>query len=262
VVLPARSQVATLERHVNRLAASVDALNTSRDDVTKATSLLARLEGQAARLITAETTVERIESLATRLIAEADQLTAAETLLGRLDDLQRSLGRQGETLAVAEATLAQLDTLGTHAVTIGRAAVPVAEQLSDLAATLSARSDESQQAIDRAEQLVTLESRLVETAVDARAADAALVRLTDLAEMLSGASGTVGQLQRFVVEVMLLEPAVGRAMRALEPVVEFTRGEQQGDGKNVKARSASMPERATDPADVTELARTPSDESR
>ena len=88
------------------------------------------------------------------------------------------------------------------------------------------------------------------------------MRLTDLAEMLSGASGTVGQLQRFVVEVMLLEPAVGRAMRALEPVVEFTRGEQQGDGKNVKARSASVTERDTDPADVTELARTPGDESR
>jgi hypothetical protein len=109
---------------------------------------------------------------------------------------------------------------------------------------------------------VNLEARLVQASVDVRAADAALVRLTDLAEMLSGASGTVGQLQRFVVEVMLLEPAVGRAMRALEPVVEFTRGEQKVDGKNAKARSASVTERATDPSDVTELARTPSEESR
>jgi len=96
VVLPARAQVSSLERHVTRLAAAVDALNASRDDVADATSLLARLEGQAARLIAAETTVERMESLATRLIADADRLTTAQATLGRLDDLQRAVERSGQ----------------------------------------------------------------------------------------------------------------------------------------------------------------------
>jgi hypothetical protein len=261
VVLPARAQVSVLERHVTRLAAAVDALNASRDDVADATSLLARLEGQSARLIAAETTVERIESLATRLIAESDRLTKAQATVGRLDDLQRSLGRQGEKLAAAEATLAQLDAVSTRAVTAGRAAVPVAQQLSDLAALLSTRSGASQQAIDRADRLVALESRLVDTAVDARAADAALVRLTDLAEMLAGASGTVGQLQRFVVEVMLLEPAVGRAVRALEPMVEFTRVGDRAEIKDVKAKPATDEGTESGPP-VTEVARVKAEESR
>ena len=48
VVLPARSQVTSLERHVNRLAASVEALNASRDDVAEATSDEAPEEGDHA----------------------------------------------------------------------------------------------------------------------------------------------------------------------------------------------------------------------
>jgi hypothetical protein len=77
-----------------------------------------------------------------------------------------------------------------------------------------------------------LEDRLVQAATDLPAADATLVRLTDLAASLADASGTVGQLQRFVVDVMLLEPAIGRAVRALEPVIDFTRA-----GRRVEPRA-------------------------
>jgi hypothetical protein len=77
--------------------------------------------------------------------------------------------------------------------------------------------------------------------------------LSDLAESLATAAGTVGQLQRFVVDIMLLEPAVARAVRALDPVVELTKA-----GRGVDAKTtASEPSRT-----VTEVARKPADESR
>ena len=49
VMRPASRQITALETQVNRLAASVESLNESRDGVTRATSLLGRIEAQAAR---------------------------------------------------------------------------------------------------------------------------------------------------------------------------------------------------------------------
>lgn len=231
LVLPSRSHIEHLEGQVARLATAVDALTAARGDVDRGTTLLGRLEAQAGRLAAAEATMARVESLGERVIATTDRLTTARHTLEQIDQLHQNVAARAATVAEVETSLAKVEAMTTRAA-------------------------------ERADRLLALEQRLIQTSVDVRAADAALVRLTDLAEMLSGASGTVGQLQRFVVEVMLLEPAVGRAMRALEPVVEFTRGEQKVDGKNVKARSASAAERETDPADITELARTPSDENR
>ena len=87
------------------------------------------------------------------------------------------------------------------------------------------------------------------------------MKLSDLAESLATATGTVSQLQRFVVDVMLLEPAVGRAMRALEPVVEFTQAGRRADTKNTAARPLVEGEQP-EATPVTEVARKPADESR
>jgi hypothetical protein len=86
------------------------------------------------------------------------------------------------------------------------------------------------------------------------------VRLTDLAGTLADASGTVGQLQRFVVDVMLLEPAIVRAVRALEPVAEFTRAGRRAapktaSAKPLEATPAAEETSATSTRTVPEVAR-------
>lgn len=231
LVLPARSQISMLEGQVIRLAASVARLDGSGTSVDQATTLLARLEAQGTRLAAVEQTITSFERLGDRLIAASDRLETARTTLGRIDDLHRTIASRADAIAALDAALAKVDAMTTRAG-------------------------------ERADRLLALEERLVHTGIDARAADAALVRLTDLAEMLSGASGTVGQLQRFVVEVMLLEPAVGRAMRALEPVVEFTQGAERPQAKDGKGRSAVLEDKPADVANVTEVARAPADEKR
>jgi hypothetical protein len=138
---------------------------------------------------------------------------ATEATLGSVEAIQREIA----------AGVAALD-----------AAVPAAEQLTALAKSLAGQAAAGELAAARLQGLVALEQGLVRATADLQAADAALVRLTDLAGSLADASGTVGQLQRFVVDVMLLEPAIVRAVRALEPVAEFTRA-----GRRAAAKTAS-----------------------
>lgn len=290
LVAPAWRQVTALEGHVASLAASVEALNESRDGVARATSLLARLEAQATRLAAAEATLERFESLGDRLMAQAGPVEAAATTMDRIDELHTAIVAHGGAITEAEAALADVEALSGRVAATGDiaretaaalasvdaiheqleaglatldAAVPVAGQLSDLAVTLADGGADAAVAADRLDRLMALERGLVRATADIQTADAALVRLTDLVSSLADASGTVGQLQRFVVDVMLLEPAIGRAVRALEPVVEFTRAGRRIDVRAVDAGPAeAAATAATEPAPVTEVARAPAEENR
>jgi hypothetical protein len=283
LVAPAWRQVTALEGHVATLAASVAALNESRDGVTKATSLLERLEAQAARLVAAEATLERLEMLGDRLVAQTGPVEAAGSTLDRIDAVHEALVSHGGTITEAEAALADIEALTARAAATRAAAretataladvdaiqeqvaaglatldaaAPVAERLGELAGTLARRAGDADLAAERLDGLVALESGLVRMTANLSAADAALVRLSDLVASLADASGTVGQLQRFVVDVMLLEPAIGRAVRALEPVVEFTRA-----GQRIEVKSVAVPP-AAESAAVTEVARLRAEENR
>jgi hypothetical protein len=66
------------------------------------------------------------------------------------------------------------------------------------------------------------------------------------------------------VDVMLLEPAIGRAVRALEPVVDFTRAGRRVDVRAVDAASDADADgtAVTTAVPVTEVARGPAEESR
>ena len=85
LVAPAWRQITALQGHVARLAVSVDSLNESRDGVTRATSLLERLEAQAARLAAAEATLDRYESLATRIADQSGPAEMAGVTMDRID---------------------------------------------------------------------------------------------------------------------------------------------------------------------------------
>lgn len=290
LVAPAWRQVRALEGHVARLAASVEALNESRDGVSRATSLLERLEAQAARLAAAERTLERFETLGDRLVAEADSVEAAGTTMDRIDELHHGIVASGSAISEAEAALADIDALSvrvaatretaretatslvavdavhgqvTAAMQSLDEAAPTAERLAGMATMLADRADEAALAAVRLDGLVALETGLVKLTGQLHAADSTLLRLTDLAESLADASGTVGQLQRFVVDVMLLEPAIGRAVRALEPVVEFTRAGRRVELKAAESRAATDADEtaAARVTPVTEVARAPAEDN-
>jgi len=278
LVAPAWRQVTALEGHVARLAASVESLNASRDGVTRATSLLERLEAQADRLAAAERTLDRFETLGDRLVAH------------RIDELHYGIVASGTAISEAEAALADVNALAvrvtatrdtardtaaslsaidavhgelTAALKTLDAAAPTAERLGDMATMLAHKADESEVAATRLAGLVALETGLVTLTGQLHAADSTLLRLTDLAETLADASGTVGQLQRFVVDVMLLEPAIGRAVRALEPVLEFTRAGRRVELKAADARAGVSTDdtAGTRATPVTEVARAPADDN-
>jgi hypothetical protein len=161
-------------------------------------------------------------------VARGNAVAEAEQALGAVEALTTQAAATRDAARDTAAALVDIESVHEQL----DAAAPVVERMTGLTAALARRADESALASQRLDRLMGLEDRLVQAATDLPAADATLVRLTDLAASLADASGTVGQLQRFVVDVMLLEPAIGRAVRALEPVIDFTRA-----GRRVEPRA-------------------------
>jgi len=217
------AQLSAVEGEVSRLTEAVEMLGTAGRDVADTTSLLARLEHQAARL--------RIAAADDAIEATEAALVAAESLAGR--------ARDSEGLAEdAEASIERVAGLhrDLHDAIAGFDAFsPLVERLEGLAASLAAEGDGIATAETRLGRLIGLQRQLVAGSVGLDDAAETLARLGDLRDGLAGITGTVGELQRFVVNVMLLEPAVDRAVRALEPVVEFTRAGRRLESATTEA---------------------------
>lgn len=281
VMRPASRQITVLEAQVSRLVASVDALDASRDGLGRATSLLGRIEAQAARLAAAEAAVARFEVLGSRLVNQAPALAAVDATLDRVESLHARIAERAAVIDDVATTVAEMDELTTR-VTAARettraavaavdavrgdleagtsriiAAETAVDRLVGLARSLADRQDEAVVAAARLDELAGLQHRLLRTTSDLEAADAAITRLADINLALGDASGTLGRLQRFVVDIVLLEPTFNRAVRALEPVVEFTAA---GRRLEVKATGADAAE--TKPTVVREVARSAGEETR
>ena len=111
LVAPAWRQVTALEGQVARLATAVNSLNESRDGVSRATSLLERLEAQAARLAAAEATLERFETLATRMADQAEPAEDAGLTMDRIDALHASIIAGTDQVAEAETAMDSRDAV-------------------------------------------------------------------------------------------------------------------------------------------------------
>ena len=282
VMRPADRQITALEAQVSRLAASVESLDGSRDGLGRATSLLGRIEAQAARLAAAEAAVARFEVLGSRLVNQAPALAAVDTALDRaeslhariaqgsavIDDVAVTVGEMeeltGRVAAARETTRAAVVAVdavrgdleaGTSRLVAAETAV---DRLIGLARSLADRQDDTAAAAARLDQLAGLQHRLLRTTADLEAADAAITRLADINLALGDASGTLGRLQRFVVDIVLLEPTFNRAVRALEPVVEFTAA-----GRRLEVKGAGSDAAAETKAGVVrDVARSTGDETR
>jgi hypothetical protein len=119
------------------------------------------------------------------------------------------------------------------------------ERMANLTAALSGQEAATGPAEQRLGRLVALKNGVISGSDAVDDAAAALTRLHDLSDGLRTANSTIGGLQHMIVDVMLLEPAVNRAVQALKPVIELTRTARQADP------TAMSPKPATDRA-VTE----------
>ena len=106
-----------------------------------------------------------------------------------------------------------------------------------------------------------MEARLASIAANLGDAELTLVALDDLRNEMVQAINTVGGMRRFMVDLMLLEPTVTRAVQALDPVVEFT---QAGRliGKGSMAILTATGEKADETQPVIGVAQASDDETR
>jgi len=246
------AQLSAVEGEVSRLTEAVEMLGTAGRDVADTTSLLARLEHQAARLAGAETALERFTALEAALAEQAEQIDALQPRIAAAGDAieateaalvaaESLAGRARDSEGLAEDAEASIERVaGLHrdlhdAIAGFDAFSPLVERLEGLAASLAAEGDGIATAETRLGRLIGLQRQLVAGSVGLDDAAETLARLGDLRDGLAGITGTVGELQRFVVNVMLLEPAVDRAVRALEPVVEFTRAGRRLESATTEA---------------------------
>ncbi len=124
----------------------------------------------------------------------------------RLATLQGQLVRVSETLPEAEQACAQLGSL--------------CEKLGN-------QADTAEVADRQLAELSRLKSELLVQARSLPEAAAVLTQVWELRDGLIRSNSTLSEIQHLVVDMVLLEPAVKRAMLSLKPVVEMTRLSRQ-----------------------------------
>jgi DNA repair exonuclease SbcCD ATPase subunit len=207
---------------MNRVATS---LNTSRDMAQQAEAALQKLDQSQTSLVgglaritgsfpALEPVVEKVQQLCDRLADSEGLVNHATIVSQRQASLQGQLLRTSETLPKAEKAFTQMGSICT--------------QLGEQAATIEVAQ---RQLAD----MNQLKSKLLAQTRDLPDAAAVLTQLVELRDGLLRSSGTLGEIQHLVVDMVLLEPAVKRAMLAFKPVVEITRLSSQIESPRINA---------------------------
>jgi hypothetical protein len=164
---------------------------------------LARVSGTFPAL---KPVVEDIQQLCDRLTDSENQVRRATVVSQRLTALQDQLVDAVPTLPQAEQACRQMGSL--------------CEKLEAQTTTVVV----AQRQLD---ELSRWKSEVLAQTRDLSGAAAVLTQLWELRDGLLRSSGTLGEIQHLVVDMVLLEPAVQRAMLSLKPVVEMTRMSRQ-----------------------------------
>ena len=217
-----------LVEEADQLASATSALeqiDSVRHDVLSYGKTLARTAGTLDEIAAVARAVETSNDMAREARASLHTLAGLQTELvdglifrgQQLSSLESQLAERGENIQLAEQTLGRIDRL--------------CKQLTNNADTVAT-------AHERLAALLQLKDDVLSQAADLSAAVATLQEIWDLRDGLLQAGGTVDQIQHMVVDVMLMEPAVDRAVQALRPVVEFTRMTHRLPTEKLKIRQS------------------------
>ena len=270
----AEAAFARFEKLAGRIATQTAAIEQATATLERIDALHAGIAARGPAVGEATTVLDDMADLSSQVEASRDKARAARESLAVLDALQEDLKMGIARVDAAKPVLADVQSLvgrmADTAADIDRAieihdrstrlgqmildretSLPGAERtferMANLTAALSGQEAVTGPAEQRLGRLVALKNSVVTGSDAVDDAAAALTRLHDLSDGLRTANSTIGGLQHMIVDVMLLEPAVNRAVQALKPVIELTRTARQADP------TAMSPKPATDRA-VTESA--------
>lgn len=200
--------------------------------------------------------VERVHGDLTRGL---ERLVDASPVLADVAGLCDRLAGTGPAVARATEVAVETERLGTRiagqqaGITAAHGAVDRMEGLID---AVEAAGAGTAPAAERLGELTRLKEAVVAGAVRVGEAALALERLRELGAGLTEATGTLGDIQHMIVDVMLLRPAVDRAAETILPVIEFTRAARAVEATPRPVAAASAP---ASPTPVVDVARSPGD---
>lgn len=253
---------AAVER-IGGVHAGIIATGRALDGVTAtleaADGLVARAEATRRRAEEAREGLLVVERVHGDLTTGLERLVDASPVLADVAGLCDRLAGAGPAVARATEVAVETERLGTRiagqqaGIAAAHGAVDRMEGLID---AVEAAGAGTAPAAERLAELTRLKEAVVAGAVRVGEAALALERLRELGAGLTEATGTLGDIQHMIVDVMLLRPAVDRAAETILPVIEFTRAARAVEAAPRPVAAAPAP---ASPTPVVDVARSPGD---
>ena len=248
VARPAAQEMARMRQEIRSLEQSISAIAAQKDTVAETNSILALLTEQAQHHLAARDSLNQIQQLHQRLRAESHQLQPAQsTLTGLLslkDDLIHAADETGEA-ADAMVDIESLQTRLVETAEMSSEARRASDELLALEQDLICRgydidlarealddltmfrellvenADEVETAYQQVENLVALKDTVLSQTGDLADAIETLELTSDIYDQFQAAANSFRHVRTWLVEVVMLEPMLQRAMQSLQPLTEL-----------------------------------------
>lgn len=248
MTLQAREIADELARTQRDLKTSIDAMKRSANQLAELATSIAQLEASPKRMQAARQTVERLAALEKKLAEQREHLDDSSAALNALIALKDTLRLHHKETAQATQAANELVQLARD-VADTRKAVRSAREANQeterLLADIAERRTEVQAARETADRLFRIHDRLVAATPELNRAASSLAAFDDLQrrvrsmssgladsletlELLADLDGelrtqvrAIDNVRRNLMEIVLLESAVGRVARILEPLAQL-----------------------------------------
>ncbi len=210
----------------------IEALNRRLAGQTRQIALLANAEDLATQtqhrisehqqlLGAAEKALRDASAMQRRLASAERQITQAASAAGRMRDLCSQMVASQSMIDQAHAAGEDMAVVQERLILAARRTPDAGRAIdgfTQLSERLAATEADTPAALERVAQLQSLQSQLVATQDRAGEAAEALEVLSDLRDDLINAEGQFKNLREVVLEVVLMRPAVDRAVATLGPI--------------------------------------------
>jgi DNA repair exonuclease SbcCD ATPase subunit len=248
IARPAALEMARLRFQIESLQQSVSAMVGQTEAATRTNSLLGLLteqrqltaaaeasvkqiqqlhheiRGEAQRLGRAQEALEALSALAQDVSCVADEAQVSADALALIESLHARLAQASESTGDAQRSSDQLVALQEELIYYGHEFPSARASLDELCAVcelLHAKGDRVKTAHQRAESLVALKDGIIAQTRNLAGAIETLELTSDLDRQFHEAAALFGRFRAWMVELVLLEPTIERAMQTLLPLTEL-----------------------------------------
>lgn len=214
-------RMTTLQEKVSRHSRLLDDTVAA---IEKSNAVQQDLIDSAAASTEAELALSRLSTLRMRLLRSIGYLEEAEPILTEVNRLHQSLldteSLNQEASDVAEDLISLNKTLVNEGEQVLEAEFALNE-LIDLRTQLDAQSIDIDKSQDTLQGLVDVKDDVLAQTADIADAIETLERTADLTDQYQEATESFAAMQRWLTDVILMEPTLRRAMNTLEPISEL-----------------------------------------